>query len=77
MSDGVRNDAPIVFGHFDNKPLAAITAEQVRLNTELTNEACEKHCGCEASRLTWVLEQLGKHPGVSSSARAVIEAALE
>lgn len=67
----------LIPGHFDNKPINAITAEQVRLNTELTNEACEKHCGCEASRLAWVLEQLAKHPGVSSSARAVIGAALE
>jgi hypothetical protein len=67
----------VVPGHFDTPPQNAITAEQVRLNTELTNEACEKHCGCLASRLTWVIEQAIKHPGASSSLRAALEAALE
>lgn len=54
-----------------------ITAEQVRLNHELVNEACEDHCDCEASRLRWVLEKLLNHRGASSSVKAIIEAALE
>ena len=72
-------EKPRKLTYFDRKPMNAITADQVRLNKELTIDACEhegKIC-CDAKRLRWVLEQLQKHPGVSSSAGAVIEAALE
>ena len=65
--------------YFDRKPLPAITADQVRLNRELTADVCT-HGGavcCEGKRLRWVLEQLQAHPGVWSTAKAVIEAALE
>lgn len=67
----------LIPGHFDTPPQNAITAEQVRLNRELTDEACEKHCGCESSRLRWVIEQAIKHPGASSTLRAALEAAIE
>lgn len=68
----------LVPGHFDTPPQNAITAEQVRLNTELVNEACaDGHCDCEPKRLRWVIEQAIKHPGASSMLRAALEAALE
>ena len=64
---------------FDRAPPNIITAEQVRLNRELTVEAC-KHGGaicCDAKRLRWGLEGLQNHPGINSTARATIEALLE
>lgn len=65
--------------YFDLPPSNAITAEQVRLNHELTVDACQhegKIC-CDAKRLRWVLEGLQSHPGINAASRAVIEAALE
>ncbi len=65
--------------YFDRKPTNAITAEQVRLNRELTMDICQ-HGGaacCESKRLRWVIEESIKHPGASSSLRAALEAALE
>ncbi len=70
---------PLKLTYFDRKPLPGITADQVRLNRELTADVCS-HGGavcCDAKRLRWVLEELHKHPGVWSTAKAVIEAALE
>jgi hypothetical protein len=65
--------------YIDNPPFRAITAEQVRLNTELTADACQhegKIC-CDAKRLRWVLEGLRNHPGMNAASKAVVEAALE
>ena len=65
--------------YFDREPPNVITAEQVRLNRELTADACQ-HGGaicCEAKRLRWLIEQAIKHPGASSSLRAALEAGLE
>jgi hypothetical protein len=65
--------------YIDNPPLRALTAEQVRLNKELTVDACQhegKIC-CDAKRLRWVLEGLRNHPGMNAASKAVVEAALE
>jgi hypothetical protein len=65
--------------YFDRKPPNVITAEQVRLNRELTAEACA-HGGaicCDSKRYKWVIEEAIKHPGCSSSLRAALEAAVE
>lgn len=67
--------------YFDREPTNAITAEQVREQKracdckETTKQAGECDHGENAFR--FVLRGLLAHPGVSSSARAVIEAALE
>ncbi len=58
--------------YFDREPPQHITAEQVRLRLGIMAPASLK-----TNLFRWVLEQLLTHPGVSSSARAVIEAALE
>jgi hypothetical protein len=73
MSQGVK------LNYFDRAPTNAITAEQVRLNKELTADACQhegKIC-CDAKRLRWVLEGLRNHPGMNAASKAVVEAALE
>lgn len=73
----------------DRKPPNVITAEQVRLNRQLVDEACVyqpphevdaqmgEFCDCENKRLRWVIEEAIKHPGCSSSLRAALEAAVE
>lgn len=65
--------------YLDSPPIRAITADQVRLNRELTVDACQ-HAGaicCDAKRLRWVIEAAIKHPGASSLLRGVLEAAIE
>lgn len=68
-----------VSGHFDTPPSGCITAEQVR---DMKRRAQPHHDTWEGERAFAdfygnVLSRLLTHPGVSSSARAVIEAALE
>ncbi len=66
-----------VKNYFDRVPSGAITAEQVReerrrlLSSNISTDAEDAHIICE-----YALRGLLAHPGVSSSARAVIEAAL-
>lgn len=79
MKPGDFGPSGLIRGHFDNPPMNAITADQVRMNRELTADACA-HGGaicCDAKRLRWVIEESIKHPGASSSLRAALEAALE
>lgn len=64
----------LVPGHFDNPPANAITAEQVRA-MKVPNGMGD--ISDEAELYGDVLRALLTHPGVSSTARAVIEAALE
>jgi hypothetical protein len=56
-----------------------ITAEQVRARWNGMDDACTNHgtCSCGWTLFEFALRGLLSHPGVSSSARAVIEAALE
>ena len=58
------SDVPTKLHYFDRRPDDVITAERVR---------AYQH----GDRDRWVLTELLKHPGVSSSARSVIEACLE
>ena len=79
MKPGDFGPSGLIPGHFDSPPMNAITADQVRLNRELTADACA-HGGavcCEAKRYKWVIEGAIKHPGCSSSLRAALEAAVE
>jgi hypothetical protein len=57
--------------YLDNPPIRAVTAEEVR---ERKSEARNIHDDVQI--YDWVLRELLRHPGVSSTARAVIEAML-
>lgn len=64
------SDVPTKLHYFDRKPIDAITAEQVRRFAKVV--------GANSPELhTDTLRRLLTHPGVSSSARAAIEAAFE
>lgn len=67
----------LVPGHFDNPPAKAITAEQVRdLKVKLRARSHTMQPEDDADIYLEVLRGLSSHPGVSSTARAVIEEAL-
>lgn len=65
----------LVPGHFDNKPINAITAADVR--NMRANISHKLEVAEQAALYEIVLHGLLGHPGVSSSARAVVEAAIE
>jgi transposase-like protein len=63
--------------YLDNPPIRAVTAEEVR--TYLDVGQCKSHprCSvCDSQILRKFGPRLLEHPGVSSTARAVIEAML-
>lgn len=63
--------------YIDNPPLRAVTAEDVRA---FRSEMQCRHGGCQwcvADLTRAFLPRLLEHPGVSSTARAVVEAMIE
>jgi hypothetical protein len=66
--------------YLDNPPIRAVTAEEVRaLRQKCKCGPTDKmagDCTCNEDAMTYVLRRLLEHPGVSSTARAVIEAML-
>ena len=67
--------APLLPNYFDNPPQPCITAEEVRERCAYYEQNLPGNGGKPI--LIYALRGLLTHPGVSSSARAVIEAALE
>lgn len=68
---------PVAKNYFDREPTNCITAEQVREYRAVRERTKDANADVDAMVWCHALQGLLIHPGVSSSARAVIEAALE